>query len=445
LIFWTAIVLGCALAGMTLAYFRIVVPLNELRAVLRRLADGDFRPVLFGSRTGVISETYGNVRRISEMLQQLDQQITDEGFSLKAILSSMAEGVVVTDRAQRIRLVNDSLLRMFELTSPPLNRSVIEVFFNHELQQAVEQTLFDGLPRKIEISLQSPAREGYTSKHLEVYACGLNPRPKSHPFGTVIVFHDITTVKSLEAIRREFVANVSHEFRTPLAIINGYIETLLDGAIEDRATAEAWLRVMAKNGHRLTVLIEDLLTLSHLEYQSPRLDFRKANLLELLHRVVERLTPAIAERGGRVTVEWSSAAEWADADSLRMEQVFENLLDNAIRHGISDGIVISISAHSLGEEIEIMFSDNGPGIPYGDQPHIFERFYRVHKDRSRSAGGTGLGLSIVKHIVLSHGGVIVVESVPGQGSTFRIRLPIAQQTRAELLGRNEGRKNSLLS
>ena len=425
--FWTAILLGCALAGAVLAYFRVVVPLNELRTALRRLAQGDFRPVLFVSRKGILRETYGNVRRISEMLQQLDQQITDEGFSLKAILSSMVEGVVVTDRAQRIRLVNDSLQRMFELAQPPINRSVIEVFFNHELQHAVEQTLFDGIPRKIEISLQSPAREGYTTKHLEVYACGLNPKPKSRPFGTVIVFHDITTVKTLEAVRREFVANVSHEFRTPLAIINGYIETLLDGAIEDRATAETWLRVMARNGDRLTLLIEDLLTLSHLEYQSPRLDFRKVNLLEILHRVVERITPAIAEGRGRIVVEWSSAAEWADADSLRMEQVFENLLENAVRHAISDGIVVTLSAQSLGEEIEIVFMDKGPGIPYGDQPHIFERFYRVHKDRSRTAGGTGLGLSIVKHIVLSHGGSIVVESVPGQGATFRIRIPITQQ------------------
>ena len=425
--FWTAILLGCALAGALLAYFRVVVPTNELRAALRRLAQGDFRPVLFGSRKGVLGETYGNVRRISEMLQQLDQQITDEGFSLKAILSSMVEGVVVTDRAQRIRLVNDSLQRMFGLAQSPINRSVIEVFFSHELQQAVEQTLFDGIPRKIEISLQSPAREGYTTKHLEVYACGLNPRPKSRPFGTVIVFHDITTVKTLEAVRREFVANVSHEFRTPLAIINGYIETLLDGAIEDRATAEAWLRVMAKNGDRLTLLIEDLLTLSHLEYQSPRLDFRKVNLREILHRVIERITPAIAERRGRVEVEWSSATEWVDADSLRMEQVFENLLENAIRHAMADGIVVTVIAQPLGEEIEIVFRDNGPGIPYGDQPHIFERFYRVHKDRSRTAGGTGLGLSIVKHIVLSHGGSIVVESVPGQGATFRIRLPLTQQ------------------
>ena len=423
---WTAVLVGCALAGAILAYFKIIVPLNQLRAVLRRLANGDFRPVLFGSRKGVLRETSGDVRRISELLQQLDQQIADEGFSLKAILSSMVEGVVITDRAQRIRLANESLQRMFELTQSPVNRTVMEAFFNHELQHAVERTLFDGIPRKIEISLQTPARDGYTTKHLEVYACGLNPKPKARPLGTVIVFHDITAVKSLEAVRREFVANVSHEFRTPLAIINGYIETLLDGAVEDRATTEAWLRVMAKNGRRLTLLIEDLLTLSHLEYRSPQLDFQKVNLPELLDRVIERIKPAISERHARMMVEWSSAAAWVEADSRRIEQVFENLLENAIRHAIGDEVVVTIRAQSLGEEIEIVFSDNGPGIPYGDQPHIFERFYRVHKDRSRIAGGTGLGLSIVKHVVLAHGGTIFLESVPGQGAAFKIRLPAVQ-------------------
>ena len=425
---WIVILVGFALAGAILAYFRIIVPLNQLRAVLRRLAHGDFRPVLFSSRKGVLQETSSDVRRISELLQQLDQQITEEGFSLKAILSSMVEGVVITDRAQRIRLVNESLQRMFEMTHSPLNRTLMEVFFNHELQHAVERTLFDGIPRKIEISPQTPAREGYTTKHLEVYACGLNPRPKTRPLGTVIVFHDITAVKSLEAVRREFVANVSHEFRTPLSIINGYIETLLDGAVEDRTTTEAWLRVMAKNGRRLTLLIEDLLTLSHLEYRSPQLDFQKVNLPELLDRVIEHIMPAISERHGRVVVEWSPAAAWAEADSRRMEQVFENLLENAIRHAVTDEVVVTIKAQSFGEEIEIVFSDNGPGIPYGDQPHIFERFYRVHKDRSRKGGGTGLGLSIVKHVVLAHSGSIVVESVPGQGAAFKMRLPVVHET-----------------
>jgi two-component system phosphate regulon sensor histidine kinase PhoR len=424
----TALLLGCAVVVAIVVYFRFIAPLNQIRAILRRLASGDFRPVLFSARKGILRETSEDVRRISELLQRQDQRITDEGFSLNAILSSMVEGVVIADRAQRIRLVNDSLRRMFELGQSPLNRTVIAVFFNAQLQKTVEQTLLDGKPRKIEISPESVAPDGYATKHFEVSVSGLNPRPKASPLGVVIVFHDITAVKSLEATRREFVANVSHEFRTPLTIITGYIETLLNGALEDRATTEGWLKVMAKNGRRLTLLLEDLLTLSLLEQRSPQLDVQKVNLPELLDRVVERITPAISERCGSLAVEWDPHAAWVEADPHKMEQVFENLLENAVRHATSNGIVVTIKAQSQDGEIEIVFSDNGPGIPYADQPHIFERFYRVHKDRSRQAGGTGLGLSIVRHVILAHGGTIALESTPGQGSSFKIRLPRTQHT-----------------
>ncbi len=148
-----------------LTYLRIVTPFNELRAVLRRLARGDFRPVLLSSHQGLLQETYADVRRISELLQQLDQQIAAEGFSLKAILSSMVEGVVITDRAQRIRLANESLERMLGLKQSPVNRTIIEVFFNPELQQAIEKTLFDGVARTIELPLGVATREGYATKH----------------------------------------------------------------------------------------------------------------------------------------------------------------------------------------------------------------------------------------------------------------------------------------
>jgi two-component system, OmpR family, phosphate regulon sensor histidine kinase PhoR len=414
------------------AYFRVIAPFNQLRGVLRRLAQGDFRPVLLSSRSGVLRQTAADVRRISELLQQLDQQIAAEGFSLKAILSSMVEGVVITDRTQQIRLANESLQRMLDLAQSPVNRSMIEVFFHPELQQAVEKTLFDGVPRTIGLTLRVPAREGYTTKHIEVYASGLNPGRRSRPMGAVIVFHDVTALKNLEAVRREFVANVSHEFRTPLAIINGYIETLLDGALEDRDTTEAWLKVMAKNGRRLSLLIEDLLTLSHLEYRSPELEFHKVDLHELLNRVIERITPAILEPQVQLTVEWSPEAGSAEVDPHRIEQVFENLLENAVHHATTDGVKISVTARRHGEEIEIVISDNGPGIPYVDQPHIFERFYRVQKDRSRAGGGgTGLGLSIVKHIVLAHGGSVALESVPGQGAAFKIRLPVNRTVSAQ--------------
>lgn len=423
---WWALLGLAVLAVAVLVHIRVIQPYRELREAIRRLADRDFRPLLLNSRQSVFAGTAGHVRKISELLQQLDQQITDEGFSLRAILSSMVEGVLITDRAQRIRLVNEPLHLMFDLTQSPVGRTVIEVFRNHQLQQAIEQALTDGRPRRIEISLQSSGPGGYATKHLEVYAGGLNPKSRNRPLGAVVVFHDISAVKSLEAVRREFVANVSHEFRTPLAIINGYTETLLDGALDDRPMAEKSLRVMQKNGQRLNLLIEDLLTISRMEHRSPRVDFQSTHLPEILQRVIEHLEPAMAERHARVEQDWSPDATRLSADPRRIEQVFANLLENALRHGAADGVVVRVSARRLGNDVEIVFSDNGPGIPASDQPHIFERFYRVHKDRSRMAGGTGLGLSIVKHIVLAHGGSVGVESTPGNGAAFKIRLPVVQ-------------------
>ena len=432
LIFWTVISIGCLVAATLLAYLRIIAPVRELRAALRNLARGDLRAAPLSPRGGFLAEAFGDIRRISNLLQQFERQISDEGFSLKAILSSMVEGVVITDQSQRIQLANESLQRVFGLTQSPVNRTVLEAFFNHELQRAVDQTLSDGLPRKIEISLETIAREGYTTRHLEVCACGLNPTPEARPVGSVIVFHDVTALKRLEAARREFVANVSHEFRTPLTIINGYVETLLDGAIEDRKTAERALEIMAKNGRRLTALIEDLLTLAQLDHRVPQLDFRKVNLHQVVEQVIERITPAMSARQGRVVVEWDPDATWIEADPHGMELIFENILENSVRHATKDGIVVFVRARVLGERVEIVCSDDGPGIPYTDQPHIFERFYRVRKDRSRAAGGSGLGLSIAKHAVLAHGGTIAVESVPGNGAAFKIQLPATQaKTRPE--------------
>lgn len=422
--FWT-VTFVLVLAGIAalVLYSRVWLPAQQLRETLRRLAEGDFRPVLINSRRGVFRETAGHVRRISEQLQQLDRQIADEGFSLRAILSSMVEGVLITDQALRIRLVNEPLHLMFEMKRSPINRTVMEVFRNHELQKAIAGTLSDGQPRRTTISLQTPGGDGYATRHLEVYAGGLNPKPRGLILGAVVVFHDITAVRNLEGVRREFVANVSHEFRTPLAVITGYIETLLDGALDDRPLTEKFLRVMQHNGRRLTLLIEDLLTISRMEHRSPELDFQPVVLPDVLRRVMHGLEPAIAEKKARIETAWPPDAERIDADARRIEQVFSNLLENALRHGPAEGGLIRINATAKGEAVEVVFTDNGPGIPLSDQPHLFERFYRVHKDRSRGAGGTGLGLSIVKHIVQAHGGSVSLESVPGQGASFKVLLP----------------------
>lgn len=433
----TGIVAGILLAGVaTFIYFEVWRPLAQIRRSLASLARRDFSSGPLPSTGGWFQGPLRDIRTVAEMLQAFDRQVLDEGFSLRAILSSMVEGVLIADSSQRIRLANEALVRLLGLQESPLNRPVIEVFRRHELQHALEAALDEGAPQQISLTLEIPSPGGgYRTRHLDVHIAGLMPRPQARPTAALVVFHDVTALRELEAARREFLGNVSHEFRTPLAIINGYLETLLDGAIEDRKMAEKSLRAMHKNGRRLSLLIDDLLTISRLEDRSWLLEFLPVDLHELLGHVLEQFEPNIAEKGARIEVSWPAEARPAEADSRRIEQVFSNLLGNALRYGDVENPAIRITARRAGPDIQIIFADNGPGIPLGDQPHIFERFYRVHKDRSRDAGGTGLGLSIVKGVVLAHGGSITLESIPGKGAAFTITIPAAQSAPAGLRSR----------
>ena len=420
-----AIVVALVLAGVFL-YYGVIGPFAGIRDALSRLARKDYRPLIQPRPPLFFRQASRDIRTITDMLQQLDRQIADEGFSLRAILSSMVEGVLITDRAHRVRLVNEALAELFELTSSPVNRSVIEVFRNHELQKALEKAMESRRPQRIELTVETATPDGYHVKHFDVHMAGLNPKSNARPMAALVVFHDVTKVKSLEAMRREFLANVSHEFRTPLAIINGYIETLLDGALDDRQMAVKSLRTMQRNGRRLNLLIEDLLTVSRIEERAESLEFRYGDLHEVLLRVIESLEPTIRERGAVVEVAWPPSEREIEFDARRIDQVFSNLLENALRYGDPGSVILRVTAGVSDGWIRIAFKDNGPGIPYDDQPHIFDRFYRVHKDRSRDAGGTGLGLSIVKSVVHAHSGQVSVESTPGLGATFVVLLPVSQ-------------------
>lgn len=417
---WVAALAVAAAVGFL--YFEAVRPARRLREALRRLAAKDFRPFILPPSTFFFRRATRDVRAITELLQQLDRQIADEGLSLRGILSSMVEGVLIADRSQRIRLTNEALVKLFDLPGSPVNRTVLEVFRKHELHQAIEAALRQGDPQRIELV----AGSGASQMHFEAYVAGLTPKPHSRPMAALVVFHDVTKVHHLEAMRREFLANVSHEFRTPLAIINGYVETLLDGALEDRDMAVRALHSMHKNVRRLSLLIDDLLTISRIEDRAKLLELGQGDLRGALDHVLEHLEPNLVERDAKIEIDWPADARHAEIDARRIEQVFSNLLGNALRYGDPHELVIQITARRDGGDIEIAFRDNGPGIPYDDQPHIFERFYRVHKDRSRDAGGTGLGLSIVRSIVEGHGGTVWVESTPGAGACFRVRLPVSQ-------------------
>ena len=410
--------LALGATALAYVYFRVVKPWRAVRRDLERVATGDYHLPPLSPDYAPYLESATQIRKISRQLEQLDRQIANEGLSLRGILSGMREGILVANRSMRVTLCNKALLGFFPDIKNPVNRTVLEVLRRHEIQQAVESTMATGRERELELP--------FDTRTFVVHVAPLAAENETKPRAALIVFQDITAVRSLEAVRREFVANVSHEFRTPLTIINGYVETLRDGAIEDPAMTEKSLEAIHRNVQRLALLLEDLLTISSMENRSRLLHFANTDLRPLVERVIENLIPKIEERSAEIALDWAEDARHAEIDPSRIEQVCTNLLLNALQHGEVPALKIHLAAKRVGESIQLTFSDNGPGIPLEDQAHIFERFYRVHKHRARDAGGTGLGLSIVKNIVLAHGGSVSLESMPGEGAAFHVTLPVTQ-------------------
>jgi len=352
-------------------------------------------------------------------LAHLHQVRSGQLAQLEATLGSLREGVLLVDGGNRILLANQALQSIF-----PSAQNVL----NQRLELVLHSVAFLGYVEAVRAGNAEPQREiefveGGGSIWIEVTGTLVTPLEEQAGAWALFVLHDITKQKMLEGVRRDFVANVSHELRTPLSIIKGYIETLVDShrtmPLEDR---DHFLRTIQKHTERLNSLLEDLLTLSRLESINPGLRRESLPLADLLHSVVNdiRGRSLAGEHVLSLTIE--SDLGVVLVDPLKISQVCENLLDNALKY-TPRGSTIAVSARALGGEITVSVRDNGPGIPDADLPHIFERFYRVDKGRSRDKGGTGLGLSIVKHIVQLHGGRVWVESELGKGTVFHFTLP----------------------
>jgi len=419
LIVWISSIVAL-LTGAIIFWRRLSVLRSEVR---RLLTDGVLSSEIRGP--GILRDIHQDLREIARRHQEISRRIADEDFSLRAILSSMIEGVLIADSNLRIRLTNDRLRQMFLLPKPPIDRTVMEVFRNHLLHKIIRQTLETEEPRSIE--LQAEIREGnqFQLKHFQVTSVSLRPHGRESLTGALVVFHDISQIRSLEAVRKEFVANVSHELRTPLSIITGYLETLIDGG-GDPETNARFLKTMHKHAQRLNVLIEDLLSLSQLESRKASLNFELVDMGECVQRVIDRLDTRIHEVAANVKLSLPKHPPRVEADAFRIEQVLFNLIDNALKHGGKSCVSVLVEVRTDGREAIVAVHDDGPGVPLSDQPHLFERFYRVHKDRSRDAGGSGLGLSIVKHTVQAHGGTVELQSTPGAGATFIVHLPLKQ-------------------
>jgi two-component system phosphate regulon sensor histidine kinase PhoR len=351
-----------------------------------------------------------------EDARRRQQQTTVDAQAQQQVLfNSMLEGLLLLDRHRRIYLANRSFKNLFGLKAELRGKTIMEALRLHELAELVERVETEG--QVFDHELKLPELSG---RWLRVNAAVISNSAGERE-GMILVFHDLTRLKQLERTREDFVANVSHELRTPLSLIKGYVETLLDGARNDPAIAERFLKIIERNTQRLDLLIQDLLTISALESGRMKLNLQPVELRLLVEKIFTDLKPPAENKNTGLVNTLSDLT--ATADVNRLEQVLANLVDNAIKYGRAEGTV-TVGGKKLDDgRLEIFVQDDGPGIPAEALDRVFERFYRVDKARSRDQGGTGLGLSIVKHIVQAHGGEVWVKSELGKGATFFFTLP----------------------
>ncbi len=351
-------------------------------------------------------------RALQGQREEIHRQFQDRQ---QALFNSMSEGILLLDARGRVRMINESLRRFFDVAADVRGQTIMEAFRWHELAALAAKLQREKNIVDAELEIQRARRRCW-----QVNAA-LVPAQPGDDEGSLFVFHEITRLKELENIRTEFVGNVSHELRTPLSLIKGSAETLLDGAIHDPEQAIRFLRKIDKHSDRLLFLIEDLLVISHLESGQAGLNLAQLDLRDLSQRVLDDLASRASSR--KTALENKIPPQtlvWADAD--RLQQVFFNLADNAIKYGKNGGCV-AVGARDAGDKVEVCVADDGPGIPPDALGRLFERFYRVDRARSREDGGTGLGLAIVKHIVQAHGGEAWVKSEMNKGAAFFFTLP----------------------
>ena len=336
--------------------------------------------------------------------------------NLQIILSSMEEGVLVVDRRRMVRLANPAAQKLFSLPAEFSNRAVVELLREPAVDDMVAAAIERTEPQEAELDLSA-------RKPPMVLTVRVTPmRDASGEPAVLAMFRDITHLKRLEEVRREFVANVSHELRTPLSVFKGYVEQLSDTPAMPRKEQAEVFAVLHRHSERLTALVEDLLVLARLESQPDELICEPIDVPDFLRDLSRDFELRAERKGVTLRVDAAPGVAPLNADRLRMEQVFTNLVDNALKF-TPEGGVIALGAASSGTDTELWVRDTGQGILSSHLPHIFERFYRVDKGRSREIGGTGLGLSIVKHIARAHGGSVEAESTFGKGTTIRLKLP----------------------
>lgn len=417
-------VLSLSLASMVISA-TLSRPLSALASNAQRIATDSPEGLILVDRDDELGLLAENINYLAQASNARLRQARSDKVLLATVLDGMSEGVVVCDTDLQVLLVNPAARSLLGLGhQDPSGKHLLEVYRSPLLQGAIEEVIRQGEPLARELTLRR--REPF---HLAVAAAPM--LRDGECVGAVAVLHDITTLRQLERVRRDFVANVSHELRTPLASITGYAETLLSGAVELDPMAREFIQTIERHGHRLTVMVSDLLQLAKLEASGDRPQLGVVRLPDVLVEVLESCEHLALQQRVSLEIDVQEEASQVRAEARALTQVLRNLVENGIRYTQPGGQVeLEARLAPDGRQVCLLVRDNGVGIEPQHLPRIFERFYRVDKGRSREDGGTGLGLAIVKHMVLAMEGEIDVSSVPGRGSVFSLRLQAAQGERA---------------
>jgi two-component system phosphate regulon sensor histidine kinase PhoR len=403
-------------AGSKLAR-RLTEPILAMSRQAKAMATGDFSTrVYIPPTTEELADLSSDLNSLAGEFKAMLDKSAAERNEIQAVLASLSDAVIVVDRQGRVLLFNAAAERTFLAREETVHgRPLLEAARYHELWEAFEEAL-QGQAAKREVRIYTPHERAFEARIAPVR------RASGEISGAVGVLDDITELRSLERMRADFVANVSHELKTPVTSIKGFAETLLDGALDDAGTARHFVEIIDRESARLGRLVEDLLELSRIESHRVELRREPVSLTGLAAETVAFYLPVAEQRGVNLETQVSEELPLVEADRELLDQVLRNLVDNAVKYTPPGGRVW-VHGKDDGESISLSVSDTGPGIAPEHLPRLFERFYRVDKARSREVGGTGLGLSIVKHVVERHRGRVTVDSVLGQGSTFTVTIP----------------------
>lgn len=393
------------------------IPLRKLNVVLHKLLNKDYQlqfPLIQNGHNGIVGEMTQSLQQLSSNLIKQENALSTTVHQRSVLINHLILGIVVVDSEGKIVLTNPAANAMLDIVDRNIGEHYTSVIKSYPILSMIDRVRQNHLAQREEVELWVP--------HTQIVDVNIVPYGQGNINDEILILlYDLTAIRRLEEVRSEFVANASHELRTPVTAIKGFAETLQNGAMENPAIAMKFINIIADESHRLEHIIEDILSLSRIEKQQLAINVTSFDLVAKIQSMSHLFAERLEQKNMQLVLP-NSGPIMIETDEQRIENIVTNLIDNAINYS-EDNKKIMVRAEESSRMVRLSIIDQGVGIPPEEQERIFERFYRVDKARSRQTGGTGLGLSIVRHLVKTMNGTISVESKVGQGSSFTVRLP----------------------